>query len=269
MAVVNQVEEKEANEIIVFLASKGISAQKIPAVETGIPGGANSGQSWNITVEGKDTTKAMALLNQYGLPRKQGTNLLELFAKQGLMSSDKEETIRFQAGLAEQLKNTILKIDGIIDADVQISFPIEETQPGEKPPQITAAVYVKHQGVFENPNEHLETKIKRLVSGSIAGLEYDKVSVIADRSRFTEVSLDPNKELFSAKDRRGDLVSIWSLVMTQKSLGRFRAILFTLIFLILLFGSLLVWILYKNYPKMAKQLHFSFPSFKKKKGKSS
>ncbi len=265
MAIVSQVDEREANEIIVFLASKGIAAEKVVSSESGIPGGANAGPTWNITVEAENSTRAMAFLNQYGLPRKQGTNLLQLFAKQGLMSSDKEETIRLQAGLAEQLKNTILKIDGIIDADVQISFPLEEAQPGEKQPEITAAVYIKHQGVFENPNEHLEVKIKRLVSGSIAGLSYDKVAVIADRSRFTEVALGSNKELISAKEGRSDLVSIWSMVMTQKSLSRFRTILFFLILLILFFGSVLGWILYKNYPKIINQLNISFPFLKKKK----
>ena len=216
-------------------------------------------------VDGSKATEAMSLLNQFGLPRKKGTSLLELFAKQGLMSSDKEETIRFQAGLAEQLKNTIRKIDGIIDADVQISFPVEEPIPGEKPPKITAAVYVKHQGIFENPNEHLESKIKRLVSGSISGLDYDSVAVISDRSRFTEVSLGSSKELISSKNRKGDLVSIWSIVMTKSSLGKFRGILFFLIFLVLFFGTLLGWILYHNYPSLAKKLQIKNLIPKRKK----
>ena len=265
MAIVNNVDEREANEIVVFLASKGIKAEKIQGADTGIPTGGASALTYSIMVDGSKATEAMSLLNQFGLPRKKGTSLLELFAKQGLMSSDKEETIRFQAGLAEQLKNTIRKIDGIIDADVQISFPVEEPIPGEKPPKITAAVYVKHQGIFENPNEHLESKIKRLVSGSISGLDYDSVAVISDRSRFTEVSLGSSKELISSKNRKGDLVSIWSIVMTKSSLGKFRGILFFLIFLVLFFGTLLGWILYHNYPSLAKKLQIKNLIPKRKK----
>lgn len=268
MPIVNQVDEREANEIIVFLASKGITANKIQSADTGLPGGGNNTQMWNVTVEGEKATQAMALLNQFGLPRKKGTNLLELFAKQGLMSSDKEETIRFQAGLAEQLKNTIRKIDGVIDADVQISFPLEEVQPGATPPKITAAVYVKHQGILENPNEHMEMKIKQLVSGSISGLEYDKVAVISDRSRFTEVSLQPGREGISSKDHKSDLVSIWSIVMSKQSLARFRFIFFTLILCILFLGALLGWLVYQTYPNLAQKWQEikikGFPFFKKK-----
>src|SRR3990167_237889 len=121
----------------------------------------------------------MAVLNRAGLPRRVGTNLLELFAKSGLMSSDREETIRYQAGLAEEIKNTIRKFDGVIDTDVQISFPPADVTllPGVTPPKITAAVYVKHQGIMDDPNSHLEIKIKRLLAGSISGLSTEDVSV--------------------------------------------------------------------------------------------
>ena len=78
---------------------------------------------YSITVASDRSVDAMSILNKVGLPTKKGTTLLELFAKSGLMSSTLEETVRYQAGLAEELKNTIRKIDGVIDADVQISFP--------------------------------------------------------------------------------------------------------------------------------------------------
>ena len=121
------------------------------------------------------------------------------------MSTDREETIRYNAGLAEQLRNTIRKIDGVLDADVQISFPPAETTPGAPPQKTTAAVYVKHQGVLEDPNSHIETKIKRLLAGSINGLEYDNVSVISDRSRFADISLEPEQEADQRQKLSADL----------------------------------------------------------------
>ena len=121
--IVSNLEEREANEIIVFLASKGMTATKSPTASSG-PGAGQGSSKWSISVEQHISTEAMAILNQNGLPRIKGVNLLELFAKQGLMSSEKEETIRYQAGLAEQIASTIRKIDGVIDADVQIPFPI-------------------------------------------------------------------------------------------------------------------------------------------------
>ena len=104
-SIVNNVEERDANDIVVFLASKGIASQKVAAA-AGIGGGASATSLFNISVDAEYATNAMALLSRQGLPRRQGTNLLTLFAKSGLMSSDREETIRYQAGLAEQLANT-------------------------------------------------------------------------------------------------------------------------------------------------------------------
>ena len=256
MYIVNDIDEREANEIVVFLASKGIEAQKVAATAS-LTAGTAPTNLWSITVDNKNETQAMAILNKAGLPRRRGTSLLELFAKGGLMSSDKEENIRFQAGLAEQLRGTIRKIDGVIDADVQISFPLEEAGGGlpavgaqTKKEKITAAVYVKHLGVLEDPNSQLETKIKRLLAGSVQGLDFDNVAVISDRSRFSDISLSPDSELISSKDRTREYVSVWSVVMTKGSLSKFRTIFFTLIFLVLIFGALLAWLALKNYPQI-------------------
>lgn len=250
MVIVSDVDEREANEIIVFLASKGIVASKTPAISSA-PGAAQATPKWSIAVDESKATDAMAVLNQNGLPRIKGTNLLDLFAKQGLMSSDKEETIRYQAGLAEQIANTIRKIDGVIDADVQLSFPPAESTvpiPGavQTPQKITAAVYVKHQGVLDDPNSHLVMKIKRLVAGSVNGLDVNDVTVISDRARFADVTLTPSPEDLSIKPK--EYVSIWSIVMSKNSASRFRVLFFFFSFLLIIFGLFSAWLIWKIYP---------------------
>ncbi len=255
MVIVSDLDEREANEIIVFLASKGIPAGKAPSATAG-PAGATSSPKWSITVDGGKATDAMAILNQNGLPRIKGTNLLDLFAKQGLMTSDKEENIRYQAGLAEQIANTIRKIDGVLDADVQLSFPTESAavaMPGVQAPQqkITASVYVKHQGVLDDPNSHLVIKIKRLVSGSVNGLDVNDVTVISDKSRFADISLTPTTEDLTPQTK--EYVSIWSIVMSKSSAARFRFLFFFLSFFVILFGLITGWILWKFYPTLKKK----------------
>lgn len=256
MMIITDVDEREANEIVVFLASKGISAQKVASVSAA-PGAVAEGAKFNISVEAGKSTEAMAILNQNGLPRKKGTTLLDLFAKAGLMSSDKEETIRYQAGLAQQIANMIRKIDGVIDADVQLSFPVESGTPlapgaaAAVPQKITAAVYVKHQGVLDDPNSHLVTKIKRLVSGSVTGLDINDVTVISDRSRFTDVTLVPAAEALEPKAK--EYVSIWSIVMSKSSASRFRMIFFFLLFCAIVFALLVGWMIWKFYPILRKR----------------
>ncbi len=252
-SIVTGIDEKEANEIVVYLASKGISAQKVQLEAA--EGGASSAPLYNIMVGPDQSIEAMAILNRVGLPRRMGTNLLQLFAKSGLMSSDREETIRYQAGLAEELRNTIRKIDGVIDADVQISFPTETTAlPGTPLPKTTAAVYIKHQGILEDPNSHMETKIKRLMAASVNNLEYDNVTVVSDRSRFTDITLAPEPEMIGKKGLQETYVSIWGLIMTKTSLTRFRVIFFSFISFILLAFGAIGWMIYKFYPQMRQTL---------------
>lgn len=256
MVVINDVEEREANEIIVFLASRGIKATKMPSPTTAGPAAQpGAAMLYSINVEADQSVNAMALLNKNGIPRKKAQTLLDLFAKQGLISSDREETIRYQAGLAAQIAGTIRKIDGVLDADVELSIPEQTTglpgAQGAPAKRVTAAVYVKHQGVLDDPNSHLITKIKRLVAGSITGLDINDVTVIADRSRFTDISLTELSEEITPKAK--EYVSIWSIVMSKASASRFRALFFTLIIFTILFALLMGWLFWKIYPIVRKR----------------
>ncbi len=250
--IVNDVPEREANEIIVFLANKGIRAEKIKGAAAG-PAGTTTNNLWSIAVEESKTTEAMASLNQQGLPRVRGQTLLDLFAKQGLMSSATEETIRYQAGLAEQIANMIRLMDGVIDAQVQLSIPPEEALPGAEKAQkpVTASVYVKHQGVLDDPNSHLITKIKRLVAGSVVGLDINNVTVVSDRARLADTALYAAAQPLTAQAK--EYVSIWSIVMNKESASRFRTLFVTLtllcIFLLLTVG----WTAWKFYPLLKKR----------------
>jgi len=254
-SIVTGIDERESNEIVVYLASKGIVAQKVPMAVSDVAA-ANAVALYNIMVTSDRSVDAMAILNRVGLPRRMGTNLLELFAKSGLMSSEREETIRYQAGLAEELRNTIRKIDGVLEADVQISFPPSDTSsiPGAIIPKTTAAIYIKHQGILEDPNSHIEVKIKRLMAGSVTGLDFENVSVISDRARFADIVLTPEGEPIGGKALEQTYVSIWGLIMTKTSLARFRLIFFSFIILLLLLCASLGMIVYKFYPYMREKL---------------
>ncbi len=253
VTVINNVDEREANEIIVYLASRNILATKVAMASA--MAGASAETRWSISVPQEKATEAMALLNHVGLPRKRGTTLLDLFGASGLMTSATEENIRYQAGLAEQISNMIRGIDGVIDATVQISFPAAEPATATigtaqtTPKRITAAVYVKHQGVLDDPNSHLISKIKRLVAGSIAGLDINDVTVVSDRARLAELSPTP---MIEPLQKEFEYVSIWSIVMTKTSAHRFRGLVFTILVLLILFFLTSCWLLWKSYPLLKK-----------------
>ena len=82
--IVNAVDEREANEIIVFLAGQGIDAVKVPQESTGAGGGGGAAM-WNINVDEALKYQAMAILNRAGLPRRPTNNLLKIFEQTGLV----------------------------------------------------------------------------------------------------------------------------------------------------------------------------------------
>jgi type III secretion protein J len=165
------------------------------------------------------------------------------------MTTEKEESIRYQAGLEQQIANTIRKIDGVIEADVQLSFPEATsalgatTTPQQRP---TAAVYVKHQGILDDPNSHLVSKIKRLVASSVNGLDINDVTVISDRSRFTDVTLGTSLEAASFQPK--EYTSIWSIVVSKSSVAKFRLLFLLLIAISIALLGITVWLLWKCYP---------------------
>jgi type III secretion protein J len=242
--IVNALDEKEANEILVFLSNKNINAEKVQAASG--EGGGSKAILWNISVESTQANEAMALLNQAGLPRRRGQNLLDIFSNVGLVPSGMNEKVRYQAGLAAQIASTIRKIDGILDADVQISFPEEDPlNPNAQKKKITASVYVKHNGILDDPNAHLATRIRRLVSGSVNGLDYDNVTVIGDRARFGDAMTGMSSNI-GEEDQK--LVNIWSIVLAQDSLTRFRVLFFSLIISLVTLLLATVWLIWKFYP---------------------
>ena len=249
-SIISNIDEREANIIVVMLESRGISATKTAQVATGA--GNEGGPKFSITVPASQSVDAIAFLNQNGFPRQTGTTLLKLFEKQGLMTTEKEETIRYQAGLAEQISNTLRMIDGVIDASVQLSFPKEATIPGQQVEnqRITAAVYVKHQGILEDPNAHLEDKIKRLVSGSVTGLDMNDVTVVSDRSRYTDFTIAEVNEAMG--EGSNEFVKIWNVVLSKNSAGTFRFLFFVLTFFLILFAVAFAWLVWKVYPVLRK-----------------
>lgn len=245
-------DEREANEILVFLSSKGIDATKqASAPAGGSSGGAAKQVLWNISVQDSQALDAMAYLNQAGLPRKKSQNLLNIFTGAGLVPSEMEQKIRYQAGLAEQIGSMIRKMDGILDAEVQLSFPEEDPlNPMQKKTPITASVFIKHNGILDDPNAHLTTKIKRLVAAAVPNLDFGNVTVVGERARYNDI---PSESL---QEDHGDsiaYVTVWSMIIDKNSLSRFQIIFFSLIVLILLLSIMLIWISWKVYPMVKKQ----------------
>ena len=244
--IVHGVEEQDANEVVVFLSSRNILAYKTQAPAAGPGGGGGGPALWDVSVSTEQSTEAMGLLNANGLPRRRGQKLLEIFSANGLVPSEMQEKIRYQSGLAAQIANTIRKIDGIIDADVQLSFPEEDPlNPKIQKAPVTAAVFVKHNGILDNANSQLIPKIRRLVAASVQGLNYDNVTVIPVRAQLTEADSQPTEQRTPSSV---EMVRVWTIPIAKDSVRKFQTIFISLISLTAILVLCTFWLLWKITP---------------------
>jgi len=158
--------EVQANEVEATLLSARIDADKNAVAKS---------KSFSISVSHGDIPRAMAVLTAVGLPRQQLHNLGDVFPKEGFVSSPLEERARYVFALSQEVEQTLLQFDGVVDARVHIALP-ERNLLDDKPQSASASVVI-----IEQPGAHLEsreTDIKAIVTDGIEGLrDVNRVTV--------------------------------------------------------------------------------------------
>jgi type III secretion protein J len=159
----NNLEEQEVNEMIAILKQYGIAANKVIGKE-----------SCALTVASNDFPIAINLLELQGYPLPKYQTLGDVFKKSGLVSSPLEERIRFMNALSESIALTISKIPGVLKSRVHIVLP-ENDPDAEHVTPSSAAVFITYRP--DSSVEDWVREIKFLVTNSIEGLDFNKVSV--------------------------------------------------------------------------------------------
>lgn len=203
------VAEREANDMLAALMRRGIPAEKQPGLEG----------TFAIMVEQDRFAEAVELLRMQGFPREPFASIGEVFKKEGLISSPLEERVRFVYALSQELSATLSEIDGVLSARVHVVLPDNALSTGKIVPS-SAAVFIRH--LAEASVDQLTPQIKMLVTNSIEGLSYDKVSVV-----LFPVDIPPELE------RPVALAEIGPLRLDRESVGTFWAIVGGLGFLAL------------------------------------
>lgn len=163
--VYGQLQESEANEMVAALRQADIPADK-----------RQSGDGeWSVSVTREEFPEAVRILNASGLPRNDFASLGDVFEKEGFVSSPLEERARLIFGLSQELSHTVSEIDGVVQARVHLAIPEAAPLSDETKPS-SAAVFVKYQPGYDLPGR--TGAIKTLVTNSIEGLSYDRVSVV-------------------------------------------------------------------------------------------
>jgi type III secretion protein J len=195
--ILHGLDEQSANEALATLERAGIGAEK--ASEEG-------GQvaAFALRVSRGDAARALDVLRVHGLPRERRHGFAEVYGRPSLIPTASEERARYLEATAGEIERTLETAEGIVSARVHLV--LEELDPLslESKPRTgaRAAVLIK---AAEGRTPLTEIDVKRLVAGSVPGLDPEAVAVV--------VTAAPQ----SAEGSLGPLASVGPLRMTPSS----------------------------------------------------
>ena len=165
------------SELYTNLNERDANAMIATLLERGIPAGRVAQKNGQMTVIVDDTrfAEAVKLLNEHGFPKDRFATMGEVFKRDGLVASPVQERAQMIYALSEELSRTVSEIDGVLSARVHVVLPENDPLRRDLVPS-SASVFIRHDTSLAVND--LIPQIKTLVSNSIAGLSYEKVSVV-------------------------------------------------------------------------------------------
>ena len=135
--------------------------------------------------------------------------------------------------LSQELSRTVSEIDGVLSARVHLVLPENDPLRQQLVPS-SASVFIRHRSDAQVGS--LVPQVKMLVANGVAGLSYDKVSVVL-------VPVDAQ-----APTRRQDLemVSFFGVWMQRDNLAQATWMFFGLVALVLVLAGGLGFVLYRQ-----------------------
>ena len=210
-----KLKEEHANEMMSILLRGGVDTDR--EVD-------KKDQTHTLLVTKTDMPVALSMLKDHGFPKESYKKIIDVFSKEGLISSPLEERVRYIYALTQEVQETLSQIDGVITARVHIVLPKNDPF-GEKVAPSSASIFIKY---FSGSNlEDIRSDIKFIVEKSIEGLKYEKISIV----------MLPAMESLNAKNKT-QWKNVLGIRIPQESVGSLQLILGVLAFL--LFVALLV-----------------------------
>jgi type III secretion protein J len=170
--VLHGLDERSANEAVVALERAGIGAEKLADEAAG--GGATG---FTIRIARGDGGRAVDLLRALGLPRPAPRGFAQTYGQPSLIPTASEEHARYLDALAGEIERTLENADGVVNARVHLVLAEADPLAVDAKPRTPAraAVLLKAR-LGRAPLS--EDDVRRLVSGSVAGLDPAAVSVV-------------------------------------------------------------------------------------------
>lgn len=177
--LVQGLDEFEANEIMVVLEAKGISASKVKLEGRVI--------TYAITVVESEARDAMRILVANKLPRRRPTGLAEVYpaGSGGLIPTRSEEKAKFLMALQGEVERKLQRLPGIQSAHVTIVHPDKDIvrDLDTPPPPATASVAIVFNAYDDRGTSLIsQDDVQRLVAGSVEDLKPQNVTVVMKKN---------------------------------------------------------------------------------------
>jgi type III secretion protein J len=212
----NNLDQRQANEMVATLQQRGIPAQRV----------AVKGGQYTVVVDKGRFADSIAILTEAGLPKQEFQTMGQVFKKDGLVSSPMQERAQMIFALSQELSRTVSEIDGVLSARVHLVLPENDPLRQQLVPS-SASVFIRHRSNM--PVGNLVPQVKMLVANGVAGLSYDKVSVVL-------VPVDLQK---ANQGQDLEMVSFFGLWMQRDNLAQAMWMFFGLVALVVLLAGAL------------------------------
>lgn len=165
--IIHNLEEVDANKMVTALHNAGIEVEK--KIQ---PDG-----RWSIAVDEKSSMKALRLLEDKRVLRAPSKSSV---LKGSVIASREAQKFEYERGLSQEIENTLLSLDGVLEARVHLNLPTPDPLLGKIAGNTsgTGSVLVVTNGELDLGTEH----IAKLVSGA-SGISADKISVLASKAK--------------------------------------------------------------------------------------
>ena len=171
----HNLSERECNAMIVALEQVGIDATKVRDER--------DPEAWMVTVPAGAHAEAVHALEARGLPRPEIQGFDSFYPGEGLVPTSSEEHVVLQYATSQELRKSLLAVDGVIDAHVNLVLPDPRASRlrTTTPVPARASVVVKYDSAHAAPVTGAQ--VKSIVSGGVRDLHKDAVSVLLTPAR--------------------------------------------------------------------------------------
>jgi type III secretion protein J len=219
-AVLHDLSEQDANQVIALLQDQGVVATKEPD-------NAEAG-TWKLSVARADTSRVFSVLQGYRPPSSRGRRVQDVFGKSKLLTGPLEEKALYLEALQGEIAHTLESVSGVASARVHVAIP-EQDLSGQTAHEVRASVMLEYHPDASGRAPLREEEVRAMVASGVNDLKGTNVSVV-----MKPIPLVRAQQTY-------DFVAFGPIVVAAPSVAAFKILTGGIVAIIVALGASLYW----------------------------